>query len=78
MKKGDKHQIEGRYFNANFFATVIVASITHEIDWGAYIGGADYRLLEKEAIAFVAKTGCKLREKDARHFFPEIALPYRP
>lgn len=78
MKRGDKYLVTGRYFNANFFATVIVASVTHEVDWGAYIGEAPYHHTEKKTASFVAQTGCKLSEKDARHFFPKINLPYRP
>ena len=35
---GIKYTIEGRYFNAQGWAVAIVASVTHGIDWGAYIG----------------------------------------
>jgi len=47
------------------------------IDWAVYIGGASHILPEHEALEFVAAKGCKLSEKDARHYFPEITLPYR-
>lgn len=74
---GDNRLITGRYYNANYYATAIVASITEGIDWAAYIGGSDYTNSEKQAVEDVARYGCKLSEKDARHFFPDIELPYR-
>ncbi len=74
---GDRKIIEGNYWNANYYATAIVAVITEGIDWAAYIGGADHTIPEQEACQFVAAKGCKLSEKDARHFFPDIKLPYR-
>ena len=77
MVKGDRKIIEGRYYNANYYATAIVAVITEGIDWAAYIGGALPGITEKDAVEFVAEKGCKLLEKDARYFFPEITLPYR-
>ena len=67
---------EGRYYNANGFGVAIVASITNPIDWAAYIG-ADDGYSEESCIQFVKEKGCKLSEKDARHFFPNITLPYR-
>ena len=75
---GNRTLITGRYYNANYYATAIVASITEGIDWAAYIGGADNHCSEKEAIQFVADRGCKLSENDARYYFPAIKLPYRP
>ncbi len=74
----DRKLIEGHYWNANYYAMAIVASITEGIDWAAYIGGADHTIPEGDAVQFVADRGCKLSEKDARHFFPNIKLPYRP
>ena len=68
----------GRYYNANYYATAIVASITEGIDWAAYIGGADYTVSEELAVEYVRDYGCKLSKSDARHFFPDIKLPYRP
>ena len=75
---GNRTIITARYWNANYFATAIVASITEGIDWAAYIGGADHTLPEEKAVEYVQDYGCKLSEKDARHFFPNIKLPYRP
>ena len=69
----------GRYWNANGQACTVVATLTVPVDWAAYIGGVpdgDTRS-EVEAVAWVAKHGCKLSESDARHFFPTIDLPYR-
>ena len=77
MAIGDKHIHTGRYWNANDYAVAIVAVITEEIDWAAYIGGADSRVPVSEAIAFVADYGSKLARQDAEYFFPGIDLPYR-
>jgi hypothetical protein len=74
---GDTKIIKGRYYNANYQACAIVAVVKEGIDWAAYIGGADYRLPEKEALKHVADKGDKLSEQDARYFFPDIDLPYR-
>jgi len=74
---GNRKLITARYYNANYFATAIVASITEGIDWAAYIGGADYRLPEEEAVEYVRDYGCKLTREDAKYFFPDIELPYR-
>jgi len=74
---GTRTLIVGRYYNANYYATAIVASITEGIDWAAYIGGADASVPESEAVEFIRDYGCKLSERDARHFFPYINLPYR-
>ena len=73
-----RYTITGRYYNANYHAVAIVANITEQVDWAAYIGGADCTLPEKDAIEYVRDYGCKLSESDARHFFPGIDLPYRP
>ena len=69
--------LEGRYFCANGFSLAIVASITKNIDWAAYIG-ADQSRREEDTLDFVKAYGCKLSEEDARYFFPDIELPYRP
>lgn len=67
---------EGRYWNVNGLSVAIVASIGIEGAWAAYIGAADVQT-EDAALAVVAANGAKLTERDARHFFPEIDLPYR-
>jgi len=69
--------LEGRYYNANGFSLAIVASITKKIDWAAYIGSCSSQVSEEETLQFVKERGCKLSEKDARHYFPNIDLPYR-
>jgi hypothetical protein len=74
---GDKEIITGRYYNSNGYACAIVAVVNEGIDWGAYIGGADYMLSEEEAIEWIAKMGDKLSKEDAMYFFPDIKLPYR-
>jgi len=74
---GTRTLITGRYYNANYYATAIVASITEGIDWAAYIGGAPVFAPEAEAVEYVCAYGCKMSEPDARHYFPDIKLPYR-
>ena len=74
---GTRQLITARYYNANYYATAIVASITEGIDWAAYIGGADPDISEENAVEYVRDCGDKLSESDARHFFPDIKLPYR-
>ena len=70
-------KIEGRYWNSDGKGIAVVASITEGIDWAAYIGGTDHTVPEEEAVRYVRDYGCKLSEADARHFFPDIKLPYR-
>lgn len=77
MVTGTRRIITGRYYNANYYAVAIVASITEGIDWAAYIGGAEYMLPEKDAVEYVRDYGCKLSKSDAQHYFPDIKLPYR-
>lgn len=77
IRPGDKYAIEGRYYNANGFAVAIIASITHEIDWAVYIGATLGDAKEAVTVQATLKFGCKLFEKDAKHYFPEIELPYR-
>lgn len=77
MVIGTRRIIEARYYNANHFAVAIVAVITEGIDWAAYIGGDDGTQRERETIAYVRDNGCKISEEDARHYFPDIELPYR-
>lgn len=79
--KGIKYEFapnkyEGRYWNANGYATAVVASIGAEGAWSAYIGGCPPES-EEEGLMIVARDGCKLSEQDARHFFPDLDLPYR-
>ena len=69
--------IPHRYWNANSYSCAIVACITEGIDWAAYIGGYDGFATEIETVNFVAQEGCKLSEKEARFFFPDIELRYR-
>ena len=69
--------IEGRYYNSNGYSVGIVAKTTEGIDWAAYIGGSPVDMDEDESIKFVADTGAKLPEVDARHYFPDIKLRYR-
>lgn len=75
---GFKQSIEGRFWNCQGKQIAIVATITKWVDWSAYIGtDAPNSYSEDNTLAYVAEHGCKLSEKDARHFFPNIKLPYR-
>ena len=76
-KTVEKITVRGRYYNSSGYAIAIVACITQDIDWAAYIGADDGSRLEIETIEFVLSWGCKLSEKDARYYFPDIELPYR-
>lgn len=70
---------EARYYNASDFAISIIAVINEGIDWAAYIGATNSLITSKEeTIGFVAKHGCKLTKKDAKYYFPDIELRYRP
>lgn len=73
---GKQKIIEGRYWNTNGKGITVVAVITHGIDWASYIG-ADDGWEEAQCIAWAAEWGAKLSEQDAKHFFPDIELPYR-
>ena len=71
-----RDKYEGRYWNCQGNGIAIVASITKGIDWAAYIG-TDKSRSEGATLQFVSDWGCKLTERDARYFFPDITLPYR-
>lgn len=77
-----KKYLEGRFWNQGGKQLAIVAIVTQIRDfgdWAAYIGtDAPNSYREEDTCLEVADHGCKLSEKDARHFFPEITLPYRP
>ncbi len=71
------NKYEGRYWNSNGYGCAVIASIGAEGAWAAYIGGCPPES-EEEGLQFIAKWGAKLTEDDARHFFPDLDLPYRP
>jgi hypothetical protein len=77
MDNGDKYALEGRYYNANGFSLAIVASITREVDWSAYIGSYSSQMSEEATLMFVLSQGCKLHKEDAKYYFPDVELPYR-
>jgi len=66
---------EGRYWNSGK-GICVVACVTEDVDWAAYIG-ADNGYREEDCLKSTAEYGSKLSENDARYFFPEIDLPYR-
>ena len=73
---GDEHVIVGRFWSVNYFGIAIVAVITEGIDWAAYTG-ADGGVLKEHTVEIAKGFGAKLSREDAKHFFPEIDLPYR-
>jgi len=78
VRVGDKSTHEARYWNTNGTQIAIVAVVTEGIDWAAYIGGMQSNQgTEANTCRWTADYGAKLSEKDARHFFPEMTLPYR-
>lgn len=77
MERGEKKIIMGRYWNTNGMAIAIVAVITEEVDWAAYIGATTETMHEEEAIEWTRKWGAKLSGNDAHHYFPNIELAYR-
>ena len=76
-----KQYLEGRFWNQSGKQLAIVAVVTQvgdRGDWTAYIGtDAPNSYREQDTLEEVAKNGCKLSASDAKHFFPEIKLPYR-
>lgn len=73
---GGREFYEGRYWNANGKGICVIAVVTHGIDWAAYIG-ADNGQSEEACLQWAGMYGVKLSAKDAKHFFPNIKLPYR-
>ena len=71
-----REKIEGRFWNCQGKQIAIVAVVTKGIDWAAYIG-ADNSHSEDDTLAYAARYGSKLSASDAKHFYPEIELPYR-
>lgn len=76
MEQPEKLTKEARYWNTNGYGICIMAWITKDIDWAAYIG-ADNGYSEESLMEWTLHYGAKLSEKDARHFFPDMKLPYR-
>lgn len=80
-------RIEGRYWNPGIerypnLSIGVIASITKKpsgepFDWAAYIGTDPTAHNEETVLKTIAQYGTKLSENDARHFFPDIAAPYR-
>ena len=74
---GKKTRITARYWNSNRMQVAIVASITEGIDWAAYIGATKDAYTKQETVDWTLSWGSKLSVGDARHYFPNIKLPYR-
>ena len=76
-----KRYLEGRFWNDGGKQIAIVAIVTEvdgRGDWAAYIGtDAPNSTSEQATLEDVAEHGCKLSDRDAKHFFPDIKLPYR-
>lgn len=74
----DQRWIEGRFWNHDNKHIAIVAVETKDVDWAAYIGtDAPGSYTAQATLEYVANSGCKLSESDARYFFPDIKLLYR-
>ena len=78
MARGNKRIVEARYWNTNGIAIAIIAIITEDIDWAAYVGATDMIDYKDDTLQWTAHWGAKLWESDARHFFPNMDLPYKP
>ena len=76
MSLGQRIINKGIYWNSNGKGITIVAVTTEGIDWAAYIG-ADDGWEEEACIRWAVEYGAKLFSEDAKHFFPDIKLPYR-
>ena len=78
---GSKKYYEGRFWNQGgkqLAIAAIVNQVGEKGDWAAYIGtDAPASATVDGTFNHVADYGCKLSESDARHFFPDIELPYR-
>lgn len=75
---GSRQFYEGRFWNPQGKQIAVVASVTEDIDWAAYIGtDAPDSWKECDTCVWAAANGAKLSYEDAKHFFPEIELPYR-
>ena len=73
-----RQHIEARFWNHGGKQLAVVACITKGVDWSAYIGtDAPNSYREDDTLKYVAEHGCKLSREDAKHFFPDIKLPYR-
>ena len=77
MTLGEKSYQEAQYWNTNGMQISIVASITEGVDWAAYIGATANAYREQETVDWTLRHGAKLSASDARHYFPDIKLPYR-
>ena len=77
IKDGHVQVLEGRYYNTHNMQVAIVACITESVDWAAYIGATLDAMTEEDTLIAVARRGAKLTEVDAKHFFPNVDLPYR-
>lgn len=73
----DRKFYEGRYWNSQGTNVAIVAIVTGDFDWAAYIGADTHSSSERGALNYIADYGDKLSKADAEHFFPDIKLPYR-
>ena len=70
--------MEARFWNQGDKQMAIVAMVTKDVDWAAYIGtDAPNSWSEIDTCKYVERYGRKLSEYDASHFFPDISLRYR-
>lgn len=77
-EEGGQLTVAGKFWNNCNKHIAIVAVITKGIDWAAYIGtDAPNSLRAHDTYIYAARYGEKLAPWDAKHFFPDINLPYR-
>ena len=78
FERHGKEAHEARYWNPQNANICIMASVTPNIDWAAYIGANPHAYREEEAMEWALDLGAKLSEEDARYFFPQFeGIKYR-
>jgi len=76
-RDADLSYYEGRFWSPQGKQITIVA-VASDRDWAAYVGtDAPDSRREIDTCKWAASYGCKLSVEDAKHFFPDIKLPYR-
>lgn len=63
------------YWNANGYATAVVAVPGEADDWAAYIGAQPDPASKEETLEWVARYGSKLSERQAKTFFEQYEFP---
>jgi hypothetical protein len=72
-KIGGKSYFVARYWTGIDGTVAVVAAVNPQLDWAAYVGRVPGTGLASNGVKYVADRGCKLDEKDARHYFGDLA-----